>query len=87
MKDWDEAREAAYQQWKYGWGDPEITKFKSRSGEIRSHNQIAIGYYRGDDSWPGPWFVPDGTTPTHWMPLPSDPEAEVGNEEQDKRHG
>lgn len=48
--------------------DPSIPKFG------RKHNEIAIGAYRGPGFLAGPWFVPDGTEPTHWMPLPSAPD-------------
>ncbi len=51
--------------------DPTIPKFRSRNG-IRSHNSVEIGYYRGENDIE-PWYVPDGTKPTHWKPLPSDP--------------
>lgn len=53
--------------------DPSIPKFTSRHGIVRSHNFVVIGYYCGEDALVSPWCVPDGTEPTHWMPLPNDP--------------
>lgn len=56
--------------------DPSIPKFKSKDG-VRSHNFVVIGYYRGEDGWSSPWFVPDGGEPTHWMSLPKEPTVQV----------
>lgn len=60
--------------------DPSIPKFKAKDG-IRSHNFTVIGYYRGEDDWVSPWFVPDGRGPTHWMRLPSEPPQQVLEDE------
>lgn len=57
--------------------DESIPAFKS-GDTIRSNNYLAIGYYQPQSLSAhfglGDWFVPDGTTPTHWMPLPGYPD-------------
>ena len=54
--------------------DPNIPKYKNRKGKIRHKNQLVIGYYMDPPGLLGErWFVPDGSNPTHWMPLPNYP--------------